>query len=162
MPRVLSVVLVEDDEAVRASVVQTLELAGMTVIAFEDAESALDQIQRHTPGAVIADIRLPGMDGLALLQHALQADADLPVVVLTGHGDVPTAVEAMRAGAYDFIQKPFRTDRLVETVRRALERRRLSLGSSSTINILMRSLLSERKSRIATLSVARSSANRLA
>jgi DNA-binding NtrC family response regulator len=91
------------------------------------AEEAQRRLSRRLPGIVVTDMRLPGMDGMALLRWVNQLDADLPVIIITGHGDVTLAVEAMRSGAYDFMQKPFSTGDLVEVVRRALEKRELVL-----------------------------------
>ena len=122
------VLFVEDDPPVRATLVQTLELAGLSVLAFGSAEEALPHI---TPGAqivLITDVRLPGMDGLTLLDHAMATDPSLPVVIVTAHGDVSMAVQAMRAGAYDFIEKPFSPDRFVETAQRALDKRVLRMA----------------------------------
>jgi two-component system C4-dicarboxylate transport response regulator DctD len=104
-----------------------LELAGFQVAVFETAEEALKQIDNRTSAVVVSDIRLPGIDGLALLQRLQQMDPTLPIILITGHGDISMAVEAMQKGAYDFIEKPFSAERLVDTVRRALDKRRLVL-----------------------------------
>lgn len=111
----------------RLATAQTLELGGCQVQAFEDAEQALSAIHPGFPGVVITDVRLPGSSGLDLLARLTAMDTDLPVIVITGHGDVDMAVDAMRAGAYDFIEKPFAAERLMESVRRAQEKRRLVL-----------------------------------
>jgi len=123
----LMVYLVEDDAAVRKGCEQALRLADIPVQAFADGESAQAAWEAHLPAVLISDVRLPGADGFALLQAMQQRDRELPVVLVTGHGDVTMAVQAMREGAYDFIEKPFAPDRLVEVTRRALERRRLWL-----------------------------------
>jgi two-component system C4-dicarboxylate transport response regulator DctD len=114
------VFLIEDDEVVRHGYSQALQLAGIAVRAFADAEAALAAFDQEEPAAVISDVRLPGMDGLALLAALRQRDLNLPMILVTGHGDVTMAVNAMRSGAYDFIEKPFHTDRLLDVVRRAL------------------------------------------
>jgi two-component system C4-dicarboxylate transport response regulator DctD len=119
------VIYVEDDEQVRESLVQTLELAALKVRAFESAEALLAVFTPGLPAVVVSDVRLTGMDGLSLLDRLQTLDASLPVVLVTGHGDVAMAVRAMRAGAYDFIEKPFSPDRFVETVCRAIEKRML-------------------------------------
>ena len=119
------VLYVEDDPQVRESLVQTLELAGLNVRAFESAEGLLAAFVPGQPSVVVSDVRLPGMDGVALLERLLLLDATLPVVLVTGHGDVAMAVRAMRIGAYDFIEKPFSPERFVDTVQRAIERRLL-------------------------------------
>jgi len=119
------VVLVDDEEMIRISVEQTLDLAGIAVEAFPSAEAALPAIGRDFPGIVVSDVRLEGRDGLALLADVRRRDPELPVVLVTGHGDVAMAVSAMREGAYDFIEKPFVSDAFVEVVKRALEKRAL-------------------------------------
>ena len=121
------VVLVDDDDMVRLSCRQTLELAGLDVEAFASAPEALARLSRDFPGIVVSDVRMPGLDGFGLLERLRLMDAELPVIHITGHGDVAMAVEAMREGAYDFLQKPFNTQVLVDVVRRALERRGLVL-----------------------------------
>lgn len=121
------VLLVDDEEELRRSASQSLELAGFEVKTFAGAERALDLIGYGLDGIVVSDIRMPGMDGLTLLERIRAVDADLPVILLTGHGDVQLAVKAMREGAYDFIEKPFRAQHLADTVARAVDRRRLVL-----------------------------------
>lgn len=118
---------VDDEQSVRDANAQTLELAGFRVKTFERAEDTLTASASDGAGVVISDIRMPGMDGLQLQQHLYADDPDLPVILITGHGDVAMAVQAMRDGAYDFIEKPFSVDRLVDTVRRAVSRRMLTL-----------------------------------
>jgi len=122
-------ILIEDEQSVRKATTQTLELGGFSVQACADAEQALPLLHAGFAGIVVTDVRLPGRSGLEVLAHAVAADADLPVIVVTGHGDVAMAVEAMRAGAYDFIEKPFAADRLLETARRAQEKRNLVLDN---------------------------------
>ncbi|MGN6701717.1 MAG: sigma-54-dependent transcriptional regulator [Burkholderiaceae bacterium] len=120
-------ILIEDEQAVRLATAQTLELGGVTVHAGASVDDAQVYLQPDFPGVVVTDVRLPGRSGLDLLRQAVALDPDLPVIVVTGHGDVSMAVDAMRAGAYDFIEKPFAADRLMSTVGRALEKRRLVL-----------------------------------
>ncbi|MBQ0957935.1 sigma-54-dependent Fis family transcriptional regulator [Ideonella sp. 4Y11] len=122
------VLFVEDDPPVRASLVQTLELSGLEVQAFGTAEQLLPQLAAGLPAIVITDVRLPGMDGLTLLDRIKAIDPEMPVVVVTAHGDVSMAVRAMRSGAYDFIEKPFSPERFVETATRALERRMMRVA----------------------------------
>ena len=123
----LKILWVDDDPAVRHTVAQTLDLAGFAVKACASAEEALAHLGPRFAGMVLSDVRLPGMDGLALLARVHAADAATPVVLVTAHGDIALAVEAMRAGAYDFVEKPFTPDRIVEACTRALEKRALSL-----------------------------------
>lgn len=119
------VFLVEDDEIVRKGSAQALSLAGMEVRSFADAETAVETLAYERPDVVVSDVRLPRASGLDVLREVLQRDRELPVILVTGHGDVAMAVQAIREGAYDFIEKPFSSDRLASTVRRAAERRRL-------------------------------------
>lgn len=126
MPPDLHVLLVEDDPAVRFANAQTLKLAGLDVEACASAEAALEKIHPLYPGVLLVDVRLPGMDGLALLERMQRMEPSIPVIIITGHGDVAMAVQAMRAGAYDFLEKPTPSERLVEAAKRALERRRLT------------------------------------
>ena len=121
------VLLVDDDAAVRFAAAQALRLEGIEVEACDSAEAARPKLERDFPGVLVTDVRMRKMDGLELLDHAVAVDPALPVILVTGHGDVAMAVEAMRRGAYDFIQKPFASDHLVTVVRRALEKRALTL-----------------------------------
>lgn len=121
------VLFIDDEKHIRQANRQTLELADLEVICHESAEDALPLLNREWLGVVVCDIRLPRMDGLHFLLEAQQLDKDLPVILITGHGDVSTAVQAMRDGAYDFIEKPYSAERLVKTVQRALEKRSLTL-----------------------------------
>ncbi len=123
-PRVL---VVEDDPIVLRGCRQALQLAGLAVEAVASAEEAWRSIETERPGVVVTDIRLPGMDGMELLTRANALDPDLPVILMTGHGDVSLAVQAMKIGAHDFIEKPFSSEHLVTVARDALERRRLVL-----------------------------------
>ncbi len=123
----LSVLLVEDEASVRLATLQSLQLGGIAASAVASMEEAAEQLDLQFPGVVVADVRLGGRSGLDLLQVAMAIDREIPVILMTGHGDVDMAVQAMRDGAYDFVEKPFRAERLVEVVRRALEKRRLVL-----------------------------------
>jgi two-component system C4-dicarboxylate transport response regulator DctD len=123
----VTVLLVEDDSDVLLSTKQALELAGFAVEPFASAEAAVDKILPDVPAIVVCDVRLPGMDGLALLSHAKSVDDELAVILVTGHGDIAMAVNAMRQGAYDFIEKPCAPQRLIDIVGRAAEKRRLIL-----------------------------------
>ncbi len=123
-----AVFLIDDEPVVRRGSEHALRLADITVRSFGDAEAALAALAdpgTAPPCAFVCDIRLPGIDGMTLLKTLQVRDAELPVILITGHGDVSLAVQAMRAGAYDFLEKPFSSDRLVDVVRRALEKRAL-------------------------------------
>ncbi|MGB3387895.1 MAG: sigma-54 dependent transcriptional regulator [Pseudaminobacter sp.] len=121
------VLLVEDEDELRRSTAQSLDLSGFQVRDLASAERALDFVNPGFKGVVITDIRMPGMDGMTLMGRIREIDADIPVILTTGHGDVQLAVKAMREGAYDFIEKPFTTEHLATVVARALDRRSLVL-----------------------------------
>ncbi|MDA4847217.1 sigma-54-dependent transcriptional regulator [Hoeflea poritis] len=128
--------LVDDDDDLRHALAQGLELEGLSVGVYDSAESVLDHIGREDYGVVVTDIRMPGDDGMTLLKKVLAIDATYPVILITGHGDVQLAVEAMRGGAYDFIEKPFPVSRLSTVIERALEKRRLVLENRTLRNEL--------------------------
>ncbi|WP_099824794.1 sigma-54-dependent transcriptional regulator [Oceaniglobus indicus] len=126
-PDTRHVLLIEDDRALRLSLAQSLDLAGMTVIAAASFVEAKDHITRDYPGVILSDIRMPGRDGFHVLSHTRGIDADLPVILLTGESDVPTAVRALSDGAYHFLEKPCAPDHLTETLSRAQDHRALVL-----------------------------------
>lgn len=119
--------LVDDDDDLRHALAQGLELEGLDVVVHQRAAPVLDVLGREEYGVVVSDIRMPGDDGMTLLKKILAIDPSIPVILITGHGDVQLAVEAMRSGAYDFIEKPFAVSRLSAVIERALEKRRLVL-----------------------------------
>lgn len=121
------VLFIDDEKHIRQANKQTLELADLDVITEDCAENGIKILTREWPGIVVCDIRLPNMDGLRFLLEVQKIDQDLPVILITGHGDISTAVNAMRDGAYDFIEKPYSAERLVKTVLRGLEKRALTL-----------------------------------
>ena len=128
----LEILLIDDEPHMREAAAQALELAdlpGTTVRSFEGAAEALAEIGDDFAGILISDIKMPGMDGLVLLGKVREIDSELPIILVTGHGDIPLAIQAIRAGAYEFIEKPYPTELLVEAARRALDRRRLVLDN---------------------------------
>lgn len=125
------ILLVDDEEDVRLAQGQALELDGFNVAAFARPERVLDRIDGGFTGVVVSDIRMSRMDGMQLLAAVYAINPDIPVILMTGHGDIALAVEAMRQGAYDFLEKPFPPARLTATVRRAAEYRRLTLENQS-------------------------------
>ena len=127
----LRILLVEDDSAVRIGSTQAFQLAGLDVEAFSSAELARRHVIPHFPGIVITDVRLPGVSGLELQRQVHAIDPGVPVILVTGHGDINMAVGAMRNGAYDFIEKPYSSEQLIDVARRALETRRLMLEVQS-------------------------------
>lgn len=129
MARAMKVAIVDDESDMRQSISQWLALSGFDTETYASAEEALKGIGADFPGVVVSDIRMPGMDGMALLRRLMAMDSGLPVILITGHGDVPMAVEAMRLGAYDFLEKPFNPDRMTELAKRATQARRLTLDN---------------------------------
>ncbi len=123
----LLIYLIEDDEAVRRGCEQSIQLANLSVRLFTTAETALAAMEDFPPAVVVSDVRLPGISGLELLDRMQKYDRDIPLILITGHGDISMAVQAMRDNAYDFIEKPFHSGHLLDVIRRALEKRNLVL-----------------------------------
>jgi two-component system C4-dicarboxylate transport response regulator DctD len=121
------VILVDDEQSVRDSARQWLELSDFEVADYADARVALRDITPDYAGIVLTDVKMPGMDGMAFQKEIAAIDEHIPVVLFTGHGDIAMAVEAIQGGAYDFVEKPFDPEQIVETIKRALEKRRLVL-----------------------------------
>lgn len=121
------VLLVDDDDDLREALATGLGLAGLETIAASDSMQALALLEQDEIAIVVSDIRMPGVDGRQLLKRIMTRDPDMPVILMTGHGDIEQAVDALRQGAYDFLAKPFATDRLIESARRAIEKRQLVL-----------------------------------
>jgi two-component system response regulator FixJ len=120
--------VIDDDEAVRRSLALLLFSAGYKSVTHASAEGFLNALIVETAGCAIVDVRMPGMDGLALQEYLTAHDIHLPVVVVTGHADIALAVRAMKAGARDFIEKPYANERMIEAVRAALESGRADLA----------------------------------
>ena len=114
------VFVVDDDEAVRDSLMALLDAVGLKAEAYGSAQDFLDAYDPSRPGCLVLDVRMPGMSGLELQKKLAASHFRLPVIIITGHGDIPMAVEAMKAGAVDFIEKPFREDALLDGIRLAL------------------------------------------
>jgi two-component system response regulator FixJ len=117
-----TVFVVDDDQAVRDSLCWLIEAAGLNVKAFNSAQEFLAVYDPQWAGCLVLDVRLPGMSGLELQRELVQRQITLPIIIITGHGDVSTAVRAMKAGAVDFIEKPFSDELLIQRVRDALEK----------------------------------------
>ncbi|HKK56640.1 sigma-54 dependent transcriptional regulator [Marinobacter sp.] len=122
-----SVIFVDDDPHIRQAIAQTLTLEELPVLCFADAPTGLESITQEYSGVVLCDYNMPEMDGLEMLAAIRAVDDAIPVIILTGQGDISTAVTAMQQGAYDFIEKPFDQDELIELLRHALEKRHLAL-----------------------------------
>ncbi len=122
MPSNLVVHVIDDDDAVRDSLAFLLRTAQMDVRTYETAAAFLANIKPFLPGCVITDVRMPEMTGIELLRRLRESGNDIPVIIITGHGDIPLAVEAMKYGAADFFEKPFDDDALLKSVRSALNR----------------------------------------
>ena len=129
MANAMKIAIVDDELDMRQSISQWLALSGYDTESFASAEEALRGIGQDYPGVVLSDIRMPGMDGMAFLKRLMSQDSALPVIMITGHGDVPMAVEAMRVGAFDFLEKPFDPERMTQLAKRATQRRRLALDA---------------------------------
>jgi DNA-binding NtrC family response regulator len=129
MARSMKVAIVDDEADMRQSISQWLALSGFDTETYASAEDALKGIGPEFPGVIVSDIKMPGMDGMAFLKRLMSLDSGLPVIMITGHGDVPMAVEAMRVGAYDFLEKPFNPDRMTELAKKATQARRMTLDN---------------------------------
>jgi len=129
MSKAMKIAIVDDEKDMRQSISQWLALSGFDTETFASAEEALKGVSPDYPGIVVSDIRMPGMDGMQLLRKLKSVDSTLPVIMITGHGDVPMAVEAMRIGAFDFLEKPFNPDRMTELAKKATTARRLALDN---------------------------------
>jgi two-component system, LuxR family, response regulator FixJ len=131
-----TIFVVDDDSAVRDALKLLLRSVGQAVETYGSAQEFLDAYGEDRPGCLVLDIRMPGMSGLELQQKLNEKHSILPIIFITGHGDVPMAVEAMQAGAVDFIQKPFRDQDLIDRINQALEKdgsNRAALGERNDI-----------------------------
>jgi DNA-binding NtrC family response regulator len=129
MGKAMKIAIVDDEKDMRQSISQWLALSGYDTETFASAEEAVGAVGSDYPGIVISDIKMPGMDGIQLLRKLMGSDSALPVIMITGHGDVPMAVEAMRIGAFDFLEKPFNPDRMSDLAKKATNARRLTLDN---------------------------------
>jgi DNA-binding NtrC family response regulator len=127
MAEQITITIVDDEQDMRESISQWLGLSGYKTKTYASADLALKDIDNDYPGIIISDIKMPGTDGISFLKKLQKVDSALPVILITGHGDVAMAVEAMRIGAYDFLEKPFDPERMAELAKRAVHTRRLTL-----------------------------------
>ncbi len=135
-----TVFVLDDDEAVRDSLRALLESAGLEVELFESGQDFLDDLDPASTGCLILDVRMPGLSGLEIQQKLTERRNSLPVIIITGHGDIPMAVKAMSAGAVDFIEKPFADDTLLKSVKRALSQPKKNLVDPESAGDLERRL----------------------
>jgi two-component system, LuxR family, response regulator FixJ len=138
------VYVIDDDEAMRDSLNFLLDSSNFEVTLFENAQQFLDTLSTLAFGCVVSDVRMPGIDGIELLKRMKALDSPFPIVVMTGHGDVPLAVEAMKLGAVDFLEKPFEDDRLIGMVETAIHQAETAVKSEAITHDIA--------ARIATLS----------
>jgi len=132
------VFVVDDDRAVRDSVRRLLASVGMTVEVFPTAQAFLAAPRADAPGCLVLDVRLPGLSGLDLQRELLSADVTLPIIFITGHGDIPMSVQAMKAGAVEFLTKPYRSQELLDAIRHAIERDRAARAERQELTELRR------------------------
>ena len=129
MSKAMKIAIVDDEKDMRLSITQWLALSGYDTESFATATDALASIGPDYPGIVITDIRMPGMDGMQFLRALMSRDSTIPVIMITGHGDVPMAVEAMRLGAFNFLEKPFNPDTMSQLAQKATTQRRMTLDN---------------------------------
>lgn len=138
------VYVIDDDQAMRDSLEFLLGSAGFEVVLFDSARRFIEELPSLAFGCVVSDVRMPGIDGIELLKHLKAERSALPIIVMTGHGDIPLAVEAMKLGALDFLEKPFDDDRLIVMIGSALKQGRAQAEGDA--------LIAEISERIASLS----------
>lgn len=132
------VFVVDDDAAVRDGLRRLISSVGLAVQVFPSAQAFLRARRPDAPGCLVLDVRLPGLSGLDLQREIADTDASLPIIFLTGHGDIPMSVRAMKAGAVEFLTKPFREQDLLDAIRKAIERDRAARGERRELSELRR------------------------
>lgn len=135
-PPPLTVHVVDDDEPLLRALSLLLESSGQVVRAHASAEDFLKGLEVETTGCVVADVRMPGMSGLELQEALIRKGADVPIIVITGHGDVPMAVQALKGGALDFLQKPFSEEQFLQSVAAAMDRAERTRAERDTARTL--------------------------
>src|SRR5437588_10968704 len=124
MPK-FRVLVIDDESAIRDSLKMTLEYEGYEVLGAATGQEGLSLAEREAPDLVLLDVKMPGMDGIEVLERLRSMNESVPVIVVSGHGTISTAVEATKKGAFDFIEKPFASDRVLVSLRNALDHRQL-------------------------------------
>ena len=148
--------IVDDDDAIRASLSMLFQSVGINSVAHETGDAFVDWCERHAvqeDGCVILDVRMPGLSGIEVHQYLMDNDINIPVVFVTGHGDIPMAVKAMRDGAFDFLQKPYRDQELLDCVNMAVNKAKDDAKSEAAIGIIREryETLTEREREVMTL-----------
>jgi FixJ family two-component response regulator len=122
------VYVVDDDPSIRSLLIKLIRSIGLPVEAFSSSQEFLSSTRPEGPACLVLDVRMPGLSGLELQERLVQSGVDIPVIFITGYGSIPQSVRAMKAGAVDFLEKPFENQALLDAVNRALDRSRVSLG----------------------------------
>src|SRR5918997_1006813 len=130
------VYVVDDDRSIRDSLRNLIRSVGLNVQTFASAQEFLTSPRPHTPSCLVLDVQLPGLSGLDLQRELARDDVQMPIVFITGHGDIPMTVRAMKAGAIEFLTKPFDDEALLTAIRQSLERSRAALGSEAEMQAL--------------------------
>ena len=151
-----TVFVVDDDIAMRRSLENLIRSVGLRVEAFASAQEFLSSKREDVPGCLVLDVRLPGLSGLDLQKRMAEADIEIPIIFITGHGDIPMTVQAMKAGAVEFLSKPFRDQELLDAIQQALERDRKSREQRAEVEVLRSrfELLTPREREVMPLLVA--------
>jgi FixJ family two-component response regulator len=150
------VFVVDDDVAMRRSLENLIRSVGLRVEAFASAQEFLRSNREDVPGCLVLDVRLPGLSGLDLQKRMAEADIEIPIIFITGHGDIPMTVQAMKAGAVEFLPKPFRDQELLDAIQQALERDGKSREQRAEVEVLRSrfDLLTPREREVMPLLVA--------
>ena len=127
MNHTIKIVIIDDDQSIIEALTEMLELEGFTVETYLQANKALAQLDKNSEVVILSDVKMPKMDGMSVLAHMQTLDTEIPVILMSGHGDIPMAIEAMKEGAYDFFEKPLLPAQLISQLQRALEKRHLVL-----------------------------------
>ena len=131
MKQAIRILIIDDEQTIIEALTELLELEDFQVDTFLDAQQALDSLNKNSPVVVLCDVKMPKMDGMSVLSRLQALDSELPILLMSGHGDIPMAIEAMKEGAYDFLEKPLQPAKLISQLERAIEKRRLILENRS-------------------------------
>lgn len=131
MKQAIRILIIDDEQTIIEALTELLELEDFQVDTFLDAQQALDSLNKNSPVVVLCDVKMPKMDGMSVLAKLQALDSELPILLMSGHGDIPMAIEAMKEGAYDFLEKPLQPAKLISQLERAIEKRRLILENRS-------------------------------